>query len=653
MALYELAVMDQDWSGGPVATLANCNVVSVVKELNVGHTIGFTYPKKDPAGGAGQHAEVQLVGRECQVLRDGDVYAGGVLMNRRTGSGRADFEVTAEPFSWWLKKRRIGTTPTNLVVNPSFVTNTSGWTANGVTATRVTGQPFRYGTGIELVQATTWVDTHVSQVFTGVAGGDIGLLLVVAAWFRITDWVGPAILSRGLFVEGLTAGTATFRTSSTFEIDDSTDPGASGTPIRAETSIWVPPGETWDIDIRLYGPNGTVPWSDVQVVAMESVAVPPGGEDITSIAERVIDHIQLKGDLGWGTDCPASGVELYFPKAWQYIDRFPADRVIGGELAPLGFDWSIEPAATTKTFTTHSPTKGTDRSGTVTLLYRPGDPLSNIASHSFVEDGNGAVTDWTVQGDGDGPDREEGHIVDTSDLDGQVLEDVLAAPPGVTLSMLDPLAESRLARSKTIVELPEVLTFQGQGDLVGLLEDGDLVHVTIDDDGCQFDGDLRIFRLENTCRTETLKIALGPTGKNLPPTVEQLVERLLWRIEDKERSAKALKRPVTEEVAPFSKPGAVTVDDDPRGVWTVQTGGQIVGVTLGYALGFPDTADVDVEIFLSGASIGVATIPAGENRELVYLGNFRAGPGDGLQVQCVDAGDGVGMDLTVMIRMKG
>lgn len=659
MGVYTLKIREQDTTlVRDSDELVNFNVEKIIREVRSLGEIQFDYPKTDPTSGpgVGQDADIQML-REVQVFRNGATipYKWGVITDRKSASDDIARHVTAPGLGWWLGKRRIGKPLTSYLTNGSFNTNLTGWTASaGVTATHVATPARRGGGAARLVQGNTWGDEHLGQIIQDVDGGDIGLLLILAGWYRVEDWTGPAFESRGLFIEGRNQATD-LRSYTYFEIDDTVQ-DSLGIWQYAQTKLWIPPGELWDLNPRAYAPDATMEWDELVLVAMESLAIPPAGEDIAATAERIIVHIQAspKSDLYWDTDCPDAGVTLYYPKAWQYIDRVKADTAINQELAPLGFDWGFEhPDDTTKVFTTYAPRQGVDRTtggGAVTLLYRPGDRASNIAHHTFDESVQYTVNDWTEQGEGEGPAREEGYAVDTADLDGIVLEDVAAAPTGATTEMLDPLADSRLARTKTISELPTVTTHEGVDALIDVLGEGDIVNVIIDDGGVQVNTQMRIFRLELTCKNDTLALKVGPTEADLPPTEEQLLERLLWRIENRERSGRALERPTTIEEALLSQDGPVTAATSNR--WPITTGGQIVLVIAELTAGQTAGADIDVEIHSAQQGLlGTVTIPAGDGAQKAYLGNWRIAPSDSLWgvILANDTAEG----LTVKIRMKG
>lgn len=648
-------VVERD--GTPVRTLVNANVRDVAEEINADGGFAVTYPKHDPPTAAGQAADVVIWEREIQVLDDDDqVVAWGVPIRKNRVSWRGDVVATCVGVSVHFGHRRIDGPVTERLVNPGFETgDLTGWTATSSTTATVISSPRRLGAySVRLVQATTGADRFLYQALTGVAGGDIGLFLTLAGFFYIESWSGPALDARGLYIEGKVGSTV--KAVSFAEIDDASPRGAW---TRLQTGIWIPPGETWDLNARLYGPNGSMLWDADRLVAMDSLSVGTAGADVAEMAGVVVGFIQDpakgKDDLSILVDTPAAGVTVAFPKAWQYVDHTPADTAINGELAPLGFDWSIEFADLggglwSKTFTTHAPRQGIDRSATVTLQL---GPTGNLASYDFDEDGTAVETDVTMLGEGDGPDREEGHAADTSDLDGLVLQGVYSAPPGSTIDMLDPMAADRLGRGRQLARLVKVSTHQRAGDLVGLLRKGDVVRLVIDDGDAQVDGDFRIVRRVLHPRTKTLDLDLnedfGFRGGIRQPDQVGALAGMNGRLGDLERKTSPTVRPVEEERAVFSFPGSLFLAVSP--VYRVRRGGSLVQVSVDLVTA--GSSSTSLKVRRNGAQIGsTVTVGSGVTSLPTYLGQFRVAADDLLQVEVSGVGAGAA-DLSVTLTMKG
>lgn len=501
---YSAKIVELD--GTVVRTLVNCNIPTVVDELNAAGSATITIPKYETGSAVGQYDDLYL-GREVQILDGATPIARGVPMHPHASSSDGAVSIELQGVGWYFTRRFIDAPISNLLTNPSFEDGLTGWTASGCTATVVTSPRRRGGYAVQLTGSTTGAEQFLSQIVYGVTSTAIGDLLTLAGWYQIDDgaWVGPAFESRGLYIELIDTSVVQTHNSLDGVIDDATPRDVWN---RAEPTTWIPPNKTWDVGVRLYCPNGTVTYDALSLTKMESLAIGPGaGEDIATTANRIVAFIQDtandKSDLSIGTTTPpTTGITFQYPKAWQYADHTPADRALNDEIVPLGVDWSITPD--TKTFTVHYPRRGTDRSGSVTLTF----PAGNLASYEYDDDNGQIETDVTMMGEGDGPDREEGRAVDTTELNGLVLQSVNPTPPGTTIDKLDDLATDRLKRAKRPVRLLSVVTVEKAGALASVLGVGDTVGVSINDGVIQLGGYWRITRRELTPRNNTLKLDL-------------------------------------------------------------------------------------------------------------------------------------------------
>lgn len=505
MATYAARIVERD--GTVVRTISGANVEKVTRELLGYGQIVWSYPKYDPAGHTGQGADVVPLEREVQILRDGSIWAWGVILDPTGASSDGALRMTSPGVAWLFTRRNIDKPITNHLVNGNFETgDLTGWAAlgSGITATVISSPRRRGGYAVRLEQPTVGEDSHLDQTITWTAGG-IGDLVTIVGWYYIEDWDGPAVDARGLYVEAIDTGVV--QTTSIATIDDASPQGSWQ---RLEITIWVPPNLTWDLNVRGYAVKSIV-WDEFQAVAMESLSALPGGTDIATLFEEIVQFVQDpandKDDLSIGTDVTATGV-LLEDKAWQFANHVPADQAIA-ELVEFdaGLDWSIELAdgtPCTKTATTFFPRKGTDRTGDLDLLYGPG---GNIASYRLPGGAAAAVeTNVTIMGDGDGPDREEGHATDLTHVD-VVLQGVHSARRGTTIDLLDPIAEDRVAHTARLVRFLTVVVV-GE-DAITTLVEGDSVTVTIDDGNVQILGLFRILTIEHDCRAETLTLTLA------------------------------------------------------------------------------------------------------------------------------------------------
>lgn len=438
------------------------------------------------------YSALDLLDKEVQIFRDSDLMWCGPLVLGDTDSSTPEMRVDVPDLSWYFSRRQLSDARANLVTNPSFEgsPDLTGWTNTGdSTPTASTTRAVLGTKSLKLVQTAPGVDTFQYQQFAQ-DGGSIGTLVTVAAWVYIdnTSWGGPAYESRGLFLSGIESSVV--RTTSNAEIDDATPRGRW---VRLETTIWVPPNESWTIEVRLYAPDADVWWDAVQAVRMESLS--HYATDMGTIAGNIVDFIQNPthgwDDLGITTSDVASGVLL--DRHYQYADHIDAAQALA-ELEAMGLDWSIEidDSPLLRQFTTAYP-KGTDRSGTVTFSMRSAaNPTGNLSRYRLTKDGGATATRITVLGEGDGPDREEGYARDTSSLGGVTLGDVITAPAGAPINALQAIADEHLSVSKRLVRILEVTGLPGNSTQITTCVVGDTVDVNIVDQGESITGDWRI-----------------------------------------------------------------------------------------------------------------------------------------------------------------
>lgn len=139
--------------------------------------------------------------------------------------------------------------------------------------------------------------------------------------------------------------------------------------------------------------------------------------------------------------------------------------------------------------------------------------------------------------------------------------------------------------------------------------------------------------------------------KHLPRDQEAVNRNLRDRLRNEERRRPANPRPTTEEIAPFSAAGAVAVTtsgEEPQ--WRVQTGGQIVSVSL--HLKTAGSSTTTITVYLNGASIGTVSLASSATDTVAYLGDYRAKNGDLIGVRITTAGSGA-KGLSAFVRMKG
>lgn len=430
MASFVVKVVQND--GTVLETLNDIAFDQVTWELNGPGSMDFTVHNYDTTFTA-----TDILTNEVQLWRNGTFLWWGVPVRAEATPTRV--RVSCRGLLWYFSRRFIGDADrTNYLSNPEFNGNLTSWTAQNTTATAVTTQRILGTHSAQLVQATAQQDAYLHQTFS-ITGTAIGTLVVVVAWYRITStgWLGEAINKRGLTVSRKTG--STIHESSVYEIDGASPRDAWQ---RAEVSVWVPPGTTNDIQVRLYSPGGTIHWDATSATIMESLS--NYNADQTDIASQIVLHLQDtaygKSDLAIATSTPASGVLR--DRHYQHADHHSGMRALAEfTLLEDGFDFDVAVTSTTRTFTTYYPRKG----GTPSQL---DFTAARLSDWTLRIDGEAACSSITVLGDGDGPDREEGAAVDDTVFGGLILEDVIMAPPGAPIDSLDARAEEALRLRK-------------------------------------------------------------------------------------------------------------------------------------------------------------------------------------------------------------
>jgi hypothetical protein len=348
--------------------------------------------------------------------------------------------------------------------------------------------------------------------------------LTLSALVYIEDWTGPAgpgHQQRGLYAAVIDSADTTWplvdppiRGPYNFPLSNAT---ARGQWVQCQTGCVVGAGEY--VDVRLYCPNGVVDWAGVMLVASDSLATPPSGEDQALTMGRIISygqggsHNDSDGTKGNLNIVPFSDTQLpspYGEGGWPYTpsgkNRIQAYQFAdhGNLLEALqeypgmqaGADFSIEITSPfSRTFqvyslligtATHPGGKGSFKPNLALVLHRN----CEIADSSPYYDGESAASVVTEIGPSlssagaslpGGPSRYEGSAVNTSltnaagyKLDLEIVE---SAPTGTSFSFLPDLAQRRLNAIGGNAAVP-VLRCYGE-ELVTGLEVGDTVPVDV------------------------------------------------------------------------------------------------------------------------------------------------------------------------------
>jgi hypothetical protein len=229
---------------------------------------------------------------------------------------------------------------------------------------------------------------------------------------------------------------------------------------------------------------------------MESLSFgyPPPAVDVATIVAGIVDYAQDnlagfthgKSDLNIGTAGVATGVTRQV--AYQFAEhRNILDAIL--EFVRQGIiDIDIVFTATTRTFTTYAPKKGSLYGTTLQLDV-------NVADFTYSQDLEQAASSVVLLGPGDGPDRPEGGAVDTSFVGGAFTAEIVEqAPDNTTVGQLDQRAEERLAVAAR-PDILEVTTLPGTA-VIGVLKVGDTVPVLISAGWVDIDDTYRVARIE-------------------------------------------------------------------------------------------------------------------------------------------------------------
>lgn len=422
---------------------------------------------------------------EIQVIRGDRVLFWGPAISAEIDNESGHVVLQCRDVMWYFMRRFLDAQRTNELTNPSFETgDTTGWTDEGAVTSSISSDAVRGTHSLQLESSTDLGDIWEQQTVT-ITGTGIGTLVTFVFYFKIVgSLTGHAKDRRGLYVEARESGN--LKTNNFYPIDEATP---TGEWIRASTTIPVPANTTWDLQVRLYSPPGTIRWDDGQAVAMQSISTASltGNTyervDVAQIVGLIHSFVQNtafgKSDLNVDLENPDTGVLQVKHIQWadhiswpdqmsEWLDRDDAfDISIRAEIGP--------PA---RTLVVHVPEQGTDRRG-VTAIAFPG----NAGKFHLTEDGGGTVTDATVldTDTGDGPDREEGHYADPSLIDGLVLQDVESAPTKTEPAGLDPIARDTVKKSRRPAVLIEfTLTNKGGVAYDNLLELNDTMDFGID-----------------------------------------------------------------------------------------------------------------------------------------------------------------------------
>lgn len=455
-----------------------------------------------------------------EIVRNGIVRFRGFAVVAEGGSGNGEITLHCKGIDWALAARFLDGQRTNELTNPSFETgDETGYAPIGAVVSTVTTDDAIRGThSLRLESISPLGDIYEEQTVS-ITGTGIGTFITIVYYFKLETIGGHAVDRRGLYVEGRIGSDVL--ANNYYPIDEATP---TGEWIRAKTTIAVPAFATWDINVRLYSPPGSILWDDGQMVAMQSISTASitgntfEAVDVSEIVALVLAHVQNsavgKSDLGLTLDTDTVGVKQVKHIQWADHIAWP-DQMAEWLDRDDCFDYFIRNNLDgTNELVVAVPVQGVDRRSDITLQFPDVNVPPIVASFELTEDGGSTITDDTELDDdtGDGPDREEGHYADASEVGGLTLQTVTAAPTKSEPSSLDPLAREKVKKARRPAQLLTI-TINGAEPIDGtpideLLGIGDVVTLALDDGWIQVDGFGRISQIVEFPRDRRLQVTI-------------------------------------------------------------------------------------------------------------------------------------------------
>jgi hypothetical protein len=493
----------------------------LVTELNVPGTLTVGIPNDDPL-----LDNVKEIEREIQVWRDDELWWQGRIDSSVLDKETMLWETRCSGLLAYFEGLHVGRAGReNWLDNGSFDDGVlAPWSSVDVT-TDIVDQwgylPGRETKQLNLYQAGTGEDTFVQQR-VDVPGRTYWTL---TAWFHIrkdSDWVGPALDGRGLFIERRNADTNEVEDVQFFAITDDTEKGIYQ---RAVVNMWSADGDSSVFWVRLYAtrctnahgsPPGSIIWDEVQLVRMESLSY--SRVDLAEIIDGLISHAQDpafgKTYLGIDTGSPTpTGVVL--DRYYQFVDHANIFDSLT-EFAAMGlcdFDVEINWNA--------AANGGLGKADKHVRCYFPKRGASNKpysleldAKHSVSEltglerNSENTRTTYIVQGEGAGPDREESSASDTSQTGGVVIEEIVQAPANTHHDLLPGIANELVRKNRGINPIPALVLAPFMTDKVEL---GDVFRAIADLGSVRsIAGDVRVVQMSHDFESDRLTVQVVP-----------------------------------------------------------------------------------------------------------------------------------------------
>lgn len=498
---YEVRIIPSRTDFTPIV-LANAIPGRAYLELNNWGTFDFKIPTLDA-----QAIEVRPP-REVQLWRDGLCIWWGVIVKRSTDTGLEWTTVQCYGLEWYFSRRMFGPIQTNYVSNGGFESGLSNWTAVGCTATVDTAWKAKGTQSVKLTTNASGADAYLGQLLTVSGNVDQAVVYRASAVYRINPtatWNGPALYERGLYLARLVNGVV--------QGDDyvwepiTEDAERNGAEVFVESPhVTVPAGQTQTLDLRLYGPSTVINWDVVSVKVEESVSTPVAGEQVETLLQRVIEYAQHgagKSELSMTFAYTTTG--KYVPlRAYQFYDHgniWESFReFIESNVCDVGVTWNT--SGTARTFNVWGwPGRGTLKPGLQMDLSLGGLVVGAEYEESIEE----SATKVRALGQGTGATREVGEAVDTSLMDGLVLEASLDTPLETSVGVLDDWASAELGRTKAPIRTPRLVCRENSAQIIETLSLGDLVPVVISQGWIQENATRRVIGISINCESDTLE----------------------------------------------------------------------------------------------------------------------------------------------------
>lgn len=442
------------------------------EELNQPGSFSCAIPNTDPnVGNAREHA------REIQVWRNSALKWQGKIQAKDYDPDENVWNISAEGPLAYFKDLHVGRPRTNWLVNGSFdAGNLSGWAAVGVTANAVTNWGALPGTTYQanLYQAGTGQDSFIQQRIV-VPGGTYWTL---SGWFHIrtdSQWVGPAVDNRGLYIERRHPTTNAVEEVAFASIDENSQRGIFQ---RVTTNMWSPPGRDSVFWVRLYAtrctaatgsPPGSIVWDQIQLVAPESLSYPR--QDVGAIVNGLVTHAQdvafNKTDLHINPGAGSTGIvtdRFYqFDDHANIFDEIMAFTESGLCDVQCVTSWNNDAQRADRHVRVWAPRQGEMKNFALEL-----DAESGVHQLNSIEmDGSKTKNTYIAVGEGSGPDREEVVIQDTSLTDGVVIEEVFQTD-GAHHDLLPAIAAQQVALFRGVSKVPSLVLSPDMTDRVNI-----------------------------------------------------------------------------------------------------------------------------------------------------------------------------------------